>query len=438
MRARDAIADNPTLVEESYFIIDEYQDFNKTEEQLIDNLFKGAKGVLVVGDDDQTLYEALKQSGPKLIRDRYSDTSMVNAMLPFCGRCQHHIVACATYFIEQNADAGRVPKIFLPVKRDSDAPKVQIVASAHPNASAEYIAVWIEKHRADIESRATELKAGRETEPYLLILSPANKIGEFYRTRLEPILKEFTVARSNLSEDYFKAATYYAAADKPQNNFALRKVLSYETTAADDVHRLLVEAIQRGGSLHEIENDSVQQALAKCHKVKALLDDAANVATNLHTLVVLLTIVDEARFGDELKRHPIGGHVDQIDEQQTEEELGGEDQPSAIAIMSIVGAKGLSAEHVMIVGCDNVNMGKLSPKAFYVALTRGRKSAHLLTALQMTGARAAHSFIDDLPDDHVAFLKYTKKDGAAPVKGRLGFNGFIKACNSFSGKKKRQ
>lgn len=52
LRAKDALAENANLNESNYFIIDEYQDFNISEDALINQLVNNPKGLLVVGDDE--------------------------------------------------------------------------------------------------------------------------------------------------------------------------------------------------------------------------------------------------------------------------------------------------------------------------------------------------------------------------------------------------
>jgi len=76
--------------------------------------------------------------------------------------------------------------------------------------------------------------------------------------------------------------------------------------------------------------------------------------------------------------------------------------------MTIVGSKGLSADHVIIIGFDDVNMSRITKNAFYVAMTRARKSLHILTALKSGGARQAHNFLERLPDEHAEYYSYKK------------------------------
>ena len=65
---------------------------------------------------------------------------------------------------------------------------------------------------------------------------------------------------------------------------------------------------------------------------------------------------------------------------------------SAVELMTIVGSKGLSADHVIIIGFDNVNMSWVTRNAFFVATTRARRSVHLMTALRLVEWRVRTRF----------------------------------------------
>ena len=81
-------------------LVDEFQDFNKLEISLIDLLAEKSP-VLLVGDDDQALYEDLKSASSKYIRDRFSDNcpDYESFTLPHCRRCTSVIVNAANDII---------------------------------------------------------------------------------------------------------------------------------------------------------------------------------------------------------------------------------------------------------------------------------------------------------------------------------------------------
>ena len=114
----------------------------------------------------------------------------------------------------------------------------------------------------------------------------------------------------------------------------------------------------------------------------------------------------------DLEKHAINEQQANAIEHQEEESAELEEievkQMSAVELMTIVGSKGLSADHVIIIGFDNVNMGWITRNAFYVAMTRARKSLHIITALKAGGAVRAHKFLDQLPDANIEFSRYAK------------------------------
>ena len=130
LRARKALAERTDLNGNNYFIIDEYQDFNLAEEALINQLVDNPKGLLVVGDDEQVLYENLKSGKPTLLRNLYRNTDYANGMLPFCGRSSYHITNVADHFIREHRETECIEKIYLPLKGNSDEPKVQEIGRA--------------------------------------------------------------------------------------------------------------------------------------------------------------------------------------------------------------------------------------------------------------------------------------------------------------------
>lgn len=71
-------------------LIDEFQDFNKLEIKLIEFLRTKNK-VLLVGDDDQSLY-AFKKASPEEIRKLYQDVDSMGFSLDYCYRCTKVIV----------------------------------------------------------------------------------------------------------------------------------------------------------------------------------------------------------------------------------------------------------------------------------------------------------------------------------------------------------
>jgi superfamily I DNA/RNA helicase len=96
-------------------LVDEYQDFNSLEVAFID-LLADKSPMLIVGDDDQALYER-KQASPEFIRALAKSAAYERFELPFCSRCTEVVVEAVHRVVAKAEDlkllAGRVAKEFV-------------------------------------------------------------------------------------------------------------------------------------------------------------------------------------------------------------------------------------------------------------------------------------------------------------------------------------
>ena len=428
LRAREALAENPHLNQHHCFIFDEYQDFNAAEEHLLEEITDAADGTLIVGDDDQVLYETLKSGKASLVRAIYISTDVVNAMLPFCGRCDFHITRTASHFIKQDGDEECIEKIYLPMTEREGTKKVQIVGCAQPSTAVDYIRKFIEGHKDEIGQRRKDLAEGTSKDAFLLILSPSKRV-DFYKLHdakdeLFDLVKPYQEERKEFSDDYYKVLNYYALARYPIDNFNFRKVLYHEGVEADDLLPLLQTCIADSTSFAALGTDITKAALEKAKTVRDILDSNKAVAEKVAALRECIEIDDPARLCRDLEKSAIDQARVEAIQHQEEEEAELEEievkQMAAVELMTIVGSKGLSADHVIIIGFDNVNMGWVTRNAFYVAMTRARRSLHIVTALKAGGAARPHEYLDEFPDENVEFSKYTKGTRTLTVFGGRG------------------
>lgn len=439
LRAKMALMENPSLNEDNYFIIDEYQDFNLAEEALITQLVGNPKGLLIVGDDEQVLYDKLKSGKAILIRNLYKDRNYANAMLPFCGRSSFYITKTVGYFIQQNREADCIEKIFLPIKTNDDNPKVQIIACATASTAVDYIKKFITDNKVTIDERKEKLTQGEETEAFLLILTPAKEVN-FYgksKEKIERIVSEYQNVSSSFSEDYYKILRYYSLAGNPHNNFTFRKVLFYEGVSENVAHNLVEMAMENEKALCEIISDEIKGILTKCNNIKNIIDANDSIDEKINKLSEYILIRDENQLKKDVERQAINrdeiGKIEHEEEEEAELEELEIKRMCTVDLMTLVGAKGLSADHVIIIGFDDVNMSWVTKNAFYVAMARARKSLHILTALKSGGAKQAHSFLQQLPEEHIEFYRY-KKSGQTKsrLNGRQGVINYFNTLNFLS------
>src|SRR6266849_1777262 len=92
----------------NWVVVDEYQDLNRAEQALIQQLAQTAV-LLVAGDDDQSIY-AFKYAHPEGIKTFNADADYP---LPVCYRCPSLILTLARSLIE-SAGAARLEKELRP------------------------------------------------------------------------------------------------------------------------------------------------------------------------------------------------------------------------------------------------------------------------------------------------------------------------------------
>jgi len=439
LRAKIALEENTSLNSNGYFIIDEYQDFNLAEDSFINQLSLNAKGLLIVGDDEQVLYENLKSGKADLIRNKYNDKNIINAMLPFCGRCSFHITKAISYFIQQCRNDKCIQKIYLPLKTSDGNPKIKVVACAHPTTAVDYIEKFVTDNKTAINNRKTKLESGEKKDAFLLILTPAKKIkflGDA-KEKIFKILSEYQVENRLFSDDYYKVLTYYSLSNNHSNNFTFRKVMYYEGIPNNRVHSLLVNAIYNNQNFPDLNTYETISILAKCDAIKAIIDSDQSIDEKIRLLTTRLTLSDQKKLKTEFITKKIGQteilSIEHGEDEEAELEEIEVKRMGAVELVTMVGSKGLSADHVIIIGFDNINMSPVTKNAFYVAMARARSSLHIITSLKSGGSQNAHTYLEFLPEENVEFYSYRKSDHSTKrINNKNNFKQYLNNLNSKS------
>jgi AAA domain/UvrD-like helicase C-terminal domain len=403
--AAQAVIEDPTLVSDTAFIIDEFQDFNLAEDRLIRILTRESPALLLVGDDDQVLYETLRNSHASIIREYYEDRTFANAVLPYCTRCGFHICCAASAFLHAGHHVESITKVFLPFHEVHDAEFVKIVATTSPTVGVEYIKDFVREHADAIRTRQEAIEAGGEKDAYLLILTPAKNLGFMKaggaRELLHELLGEFSTPAQRRGSDYWTVRDYYASALDPKQNYRMRKVLELEGVGQDTVCQLLRQALGRNVPLVSLDSNAISICLERSAQVKEIVSDGdLGPDEQVIQLGGILPLQEPERLRKDLELSPMVAQGDDDEGPSLEQSGGG----AAVDFVSIVGSKGLSADHVIVLGCDSVNLGHVTRSAFFVAMTRARKSLTLMACMGGGGAAVLHAFVTELPDANTTAL----------------------------------
>lgn len=153
-----------------HLIVDEYQDVNPAQEKLIELLAKpkGSADVVVVGDDDQAIYQWRGSSVEGIVSftDRYQDVAQFKLLSN--RRSRPGIVEVANLFAR--TIPGRIEKQMLPV-READGPSVALSrdSGSESDASDEVARQILEFHATGLPYRDIAiLVRGRSAYPALM------------------------------------------------------------------------------------------------------------------------------------------------------------------------------------------------------------------------------------------------------------------------------
>ena len=91
-----------------WVVVDEYQDLNRCDIAVIDQIAARGAFLFVAGDDDQSIYQHLRHAHPDGIRDFCTSHNAADLRLATCVRCDGRIIEVATGVIRQ--EVGRTPK----------------------------------------------------------------------------------------------------------------------------------------------------------------------------------------------------------------------------------------------------------------------------------------------------------------------------------------
>ena len=203
----------------------------------------------------------------------------------------------------------------------------------------------------------------------------------------------------------------------------------YEDVSPEVVGALLKRALEERITLSALRDSEqlIDDILEKCDAIKNITDAASTPEQKVERLRALIDIFQPDILLRDLTRHELNASgTDGSENEEAEAELEELQRMSAVELLTLVGAKGLSADHVIIIGFDNVNMSWITRNAFYVALTRARESLHLITSAKAGGSSAPHQFLDGLPDGNLDFQKYTQsKPNFTSLKNKAGFRKYF-------------
>jgi len=337
-------------------LIDEYQDFNALEAGIIDALADKSP-ILIAGDDDQALYSSLRNASWEHIRflDNSGDYEVFS--LPFCMRCPKVIVDSVNDILSRavllKRLRGRIDKPYkhFPPVKGADSityPNIVNVETSVQRQRANYMGRYVAQAISQIPQEEI-MAASNGGYPTALVIA-AQPYRDQIITHLEGAGHSLETRRGSSGEPARDVGLSILKVDQG-SNLGWRVVLSEDKptflqdviVATKDNKRKLVDVIPskyREGVLADVD----------AYKPPAKQDEGIQAE------------------GSETSDDPL------------------------VKVTSFEGAKGLSAQHVYIVGMHNGELPRdptsikdLEICKFVVGLTRTRKKCTLIRTNNFAG-----------------------------------------------------
>ena len=392
----------------SLVVVDEYQDFSLLETSFI-ALLAEKNPVLIAGDDDQALYN-FKGADARYIRELAANDAYEKHELPFCSRCTHVIVAAVNDAIAAALENGnlenRLKKAFdcyLPDKlADSESyPNIIHAQCSVERANAPYAGRYVSEQIARIsQEEIKESRAGGY--PTVLIIGPNPFLTSVYDEVREGYPR--TVLKVSDQLEVGALDGYRLLAKDEASRLGWRIILYCHPF--DGASQIIATALAEERELVELLPKKYRNAHIQIAKLVQQLLEGEISDDAMQTLCARL-----GRSADDVRA--FFDVDDEQDDDEAEEEEIPEDQPT-ILCTSLLGAKGLSASHVFVVGFNDGHFPR-NPKAitdaeactFLVALSRTRKQCHLVSCKFLGRERRAPSQFLSWIAEHVETRKIT-------------------------------
>lgn len=376
------------LVPESYdlVLIDEYQDFNALEAGVI-AILADHSPIVIAGDDDQALYSKLRDASWDHIRLLNKTGEYEVFELPYCMRCPEVVVDAVNdvfYKAEELKNLeGRIKKpykYFPPVKASDSAnyPKIDHVTTSVQRKSANYMGRYLAQAISQIPKDEIETSA-RSGYPAALII-----VAEPYRSQIVSHLED--------------------------KGFIINTKRNLKSKLSREVGLSILKEDQTSNLGWRIFLDEDAPSF--------LRDVIVATVSGARSIVDLLPIDYRQRILAEVKKY------EPVEEEKAEEEVLVSEEHPIIIVTSFEGAKGLSAQHVYIVGLHNgelphdmASIKDLEICKFVVALSRTRKKCTLMNTLRFADKwKTPSSFISWIDPKRLEPVKVDKQYWKQQIK----------------------
>ncbi len=376
-----------------HLLIDEYQDFNRAEQQLILSMVSDVTSAVIVGDDDQSLYSG-RGGSPEGLRDLFASDDADQISLVRCRRCRSNIVDHANLFLRT---INPNPRPMLPFHEGGRVESLRFKSS---KAEIEYLVQFLE----DSINRLPENPRPRDG---IVCLFPTLVSLRFYFEKLCDELPCYT-SRHEIGDSRRRLIHALSLCARPGQRFGERLLLEYFSGIKPRHRKAIVDLVIQ---LDISPTEACQVLIANGDLTSQALESAeAFIATSqgLSSRNPQL-IADQIEDWIEIEHSDLVDllnsfliSLEDMDQEEAISELCDAVLPStarppgdlrAVLFLTMHGAKGLTKHTVVMPGLEDAWLPGTSIGAdleerrrlFYVALTRA--TDHVLITHPLNRAR---------------------------------------------------
>jgi len=367
-------------------LVDEFQDFNKIEAEFID-LLATKNDMLIVGDDDQALY-SFKGSLSKFIRDKYdkSNTDFESHTLKYCSRCTEVIISAFHNIVEHFSSKGKIKDrindkkyiCYLPDKEEDNNlnPKILLFEGVAPGLIPTKIRYELSSILEEQKIKSV-LIIGEGQTCKTLLLFVAKGLKEFGFKNVGHYICD---RRAFFSES--RIITGYKILSKGSNNILAWRLLLKEIGDESKIKKIILDNYDNSKDFIKALPNDFKRAQEKNAKTLYRILEKPESGRNQIALSSIKKLLKHITIKEKEKRDIFMNQLIN-DNKHVSRPLANLD----ITICNILGAKGLGADIVFLVGFDQ---GKLPMKKdvedseiyqILVALTRAKKRIYLINTV---------------------------------------------------------
>lgn len=244
------------LTQLHHYLVDEFQDFNQSEQAFISTIATAAKSMVIVGDDNQSIFHG-RGGTPKGIRDLFESEYHDSVTLVKSRRCRATILGYINNFLR------RLRPRAVQMLPHYDGGQLDCFRFKSSKSELEFLAEFLNEAIADIPPEARR-KDG------VVCLFPSHRVLDFYFGRLQDEVPSYILA-SQLSDRRRWLSLALELVHHPEQRFIERLLLESANEIKPRHKRALVQVVLKS----DISPTDALSVLSAEEKLKGEVEQSA-------------------------------------------------------------------------------------------------------------------------------------------------------------------